>query len=106
MSIQNPSSAQALVGVKGTYGLTPIEGIYPLSGSYVDVVGPMARTVYDAAVTLDVLAGPTPEDYATYAAAQHIPEGGYVAGLDAGSLEGKRFGLVPKTKSWDQFRDV
>ena len=93
-SIQNPSSAQALVGVKGTYGLTPIEGIYPLSGSYVDVVGPMARTVYDAAVTLDVLAGPTPEDYATYAAAQHIPEGGYVAGLDAGSLEGKRFGLV------------
>jgi amidase len=93
-SIQNPSSAQGLVGVKGTYGLSPIEGIVPMSGSYVDVVGPIAKTVYDAAVTLDVLAGPTLEDLATYAAAQHLPEGGYVAQLDASSLEGKRFGLV------------
>lgn len=93
-SIQNPSSAQALVGVKGTYGLTPIEGIVPLSGTYVDVVGPMARSVRDAARTLDVLAGPTDEDLATYAAVGRIPEGGYLAALDAGSLEGKRFGLV------------
>jgi Asp-tRNA(Asn)/Glu-tRNA(Gln) amidotransferase A subunit family amidase len=93
-SIQNPASAQGLVGVKGTYGLSPIEGIVPLSGSYVDVVGPLARSVLDAAVALDVLAGPTPEDLATYASTGHIPEGGYAAGLDAGSLKGKRFGLV------------
>ncbi|NIP81112.1 MAG: amidase, partial [Gemmatimonadetes bacterium] len=64
-SIQNPSSAQALVGVKPTYGLVPLEGVVPLSGTYVDVVGPLARTVRDAARTLDVLAGPTEEDLAT-----------------------------------------
>jgi Asp-tRNA(Asn)/Glu-tRNA(Gln) amidotransferase A subunit family amidase len=93
-SIQNPASAQGLVGVKPTYGLVPLEGVVPLSGTYVDVVGPLARNVYDAAVALDVIAGPTTEDLATFAAVGRIPEGGFAAGLDAGSLSGKRFGLV------------
>jgi len=93
-SIQNPSSAQALVGVKPTYGLVPIEGVVPLSGSYVDVTGPIAKTVMDAALVLDVLAGPTYEDLATFAGAEHIPDSGYVAGLERGALQGKRFGLV------------
>ncbi|MEM7415186.1 MAG: amidase [Gemmatimonadota bacterium] len=93
-SIQNPSSAQGLVGIKPTYGLVPNEGVVPLSGTYVDVVGPLARTVRDAAITLDVLAGPTTEDLATFASRGRIPEGGYAAALDGASLEGKRFGLV------------
>jgi amidase len=93
-SIQNPASAQGLVGVKPTYGLVPIEGIVPLSGTYVDVAGPIARNVYDAAVTLDVLAGPSTEDLASFASQGHMPEGGYAAALDETSLEGKRFGLV------------
>lgn len=93
-SIQNPSSAQGLVGVKPTYGLVPLEGVVPLSGTYVDVVGPMARTVQDAAIALDVLAGPTEEDLATFAAVGHLPDSSYAAGLDAGSLRGKTFGLV------------
>ena len=93
-SIQNPASAQGLVGVKPTYGLVPIEGVVPLSGTYVDVVGPIAKSVYDAAVTLDVLAGPTTEDLATFAAQGRIPEGGYAAALDVESLRGRRFGLV------------
>jgi len=93
-SIQNPSSAQGLVGVKPTYGLVPNEGVVPLSGTYVDVVGPMAKTVFDAALTLDVLAGPTTEDLATYASVGKIPEDGFVAALDAESLQGARFGLV------------
>ena len=93
-SIQNPASAQALVGVKPTYGLVPIEGVYPLNGSYVDVVGPMARNVYDAAVTLDIIAGPTTEDFATFAAVDHIPDSGYVSALAEAAITGKRFGLV------------
>jgi len=93
-SIQNPSSAQGLVGVKPTYGLVPLEGVVPLSGTYADVVGPIARTVHDAAVALDVLAGPTTEDLATFAASGHIPEAGYAAALEVATLEGKRFGLV------------
>jgi Asp-tRNA(Asn)/Glu-tRNA(Gln) amidotransferase A subunit family amidase len=40
------------------------------------------------------LAGPTHEDLATFAGAEHIPDSGYVAGLQRGALEGKRFGLV------------
>ena len=93
-SIQNPAAAQALVGVKPTYGLVPLEGVVPLNGSYADVVGPMARTVHAAAVALDVLAGPTPEDLATYAAAGHMPENGYAGALDPNALSGRRFGLV------------
>ena len=93
-SIQNPAAAQALVGVKPTYGLVPLEGVVPVDATYVDVVGPLARTVRDAAVTLDVIAGPTVEDPATFAAEGHIPEEGYTAALATGSLKGKRFGLV------------
>jgi Asp-tRNA(Asn)/Glu-tRNA(Gln) amidotransferase A subunit family amidase len=92
-SIQNPSSAQALVGVKPTYGLVPLEGVVPMSAA-VDVVGPMAKTVRDAAYILDVIAGPTDEDLRTAAAQGHIPEEGYAAALDDRALEGKRFGLV------------
>jgi len=93
-SIQNPAGAQGLVGVKGTYGLTPIDGIVPLSGTYVDVVGPLARTVRDAAIALDVLAGPTTEDLATYAAVGRMPVSGYAAALVPDAVRGKRFGLV------------
>jgi amidase len=93
-SIQNPAAAQALVGVKPTYGLVPLSGVFPVDATYVDVVGPLARTVRDAAMALDVLAGPTLEDLATFAAQDHIPEEGYETNLRVGSLRGKRFGLV------------
>ena len=93
-SIQNPAAAQALVGMKPTFGLVPLEGVVPIDATYRDVVGPLARTVRDAALTLDVIAGPTLEDLATYAATEHIPPDGYTAALDTTSLEGRRFGLV------------
>lgn len=92
-SLQNPASAQALVAVKPTYGLVPLEGVVPVDATYLDVVGPLTRTVRDAALVLDVIAGPTPEDLATYAASGHVPEGGYAAALGRTSLAGKRFGL-------------
>jgi Asp-tRNA(Asn)/Glu-tRNA(Gln) amidotransferase A subunit family amidase len=93
-SIQNPAASQALVGIKPTFGLVPLEGVVPIDATYRDVVGPLAKTVRDAAVTLDIIAGPTNEDLATYAAVGRIPEGGYVAGLSETSLQGKRFGLL------------
>ena len=93
-SIQNPAAAQALVGMKPTFGLVPLEGVVPIDATYRDVVGPLARTVLDAALTLDVIAGPTAEDLSTYAASEHIPAEGYAAALDATALEGGRFGLV------------
>ena len=93
-SIENPSSVQALVGVKATLGLVPTDGVVPIDVTYRDVVGPLAKTVHDAAVTLDVLAGPSNSDLTSYAGEGHIPEGGYAAHLDTTSLRGKRFGLV------------
>ena len=93
-SIQNPAAAQALVGVKPTFGLVPLEGVVPIDATYRDVVGPLARTVRDAALALDAIAGPTPEDLATYASAGHIPAEGYSAGLTTNALQGRRFGLV------------
>ena len=93
-SIQNPAAAQALVGVKPTFGAAPLEGVVPIDATYRDVVGPLAKTVRDAATVLDVIAGPTAEDPSTYAAAGRIPEDGYVAGLGTEALAGKRFGLV------------
>lgn len=92
-SIQNPASAQDLVGIKPTFGLVPNAGVMPLAGSTRDVVGPIARCVRDAALTLDVLAGFSAEDPKTIAGIGHRPKGGYAACLDAGSLKGKRLGL-------------
>jgi len=91
-SIQNPASAQALVGIKPSFALVPNAGVMPLSGLR-DVVGPIARCVRDAALTLDVLAGYTAEDPKTVAGVGHRPKGGYASRLHPEALRGKRIGL-------------
>lgn len=91
-SIQNPASAQALVGIKPSFALVPNAGVMPLSGLR-DVVGPIARCVRDAALTLDVLAGYTAEDPKTIAGVGHRPKGGYASRLHEDALRGKRIGL-------------
>ena len=55
-SIRTPSSFCSVVGLKPTYGLVSIRGIIPLSLS-LDHCGPLVRTVEDAAILLNVLAG-------------------------------------------------
>lgn len=89
-SIHNPSSFQSLVGVRPTHGLVPIDGIAPLNGSFRDVAGPIAKTVYDAAVTLDAIAGATPKDPLTAGAI--VPAAGYTSKLSATELQGKKIG--------------
>jgi amidase len=91
-SIQNPASAQALVGIKPTLGLIPNAGVVPLSGNR-DVVGPIARCVRDVALCLDVLTGHSSEDPKTVAAVGRRPRGGYTARLRSDALVGKRIGL-------------
>ncbi len=91
-SIQNPASAQALVGIKPSFALVPNAGVMPLSGLR-DVVGPVARCVRDAALALDVLAGYTAEDPKTVAGVGHRPKGGYASRLRPDALRGKRIGL-------------
>ena len=53
-SIVNPSGACGIVGVKPTVGLSSRAGVIPISHTQ-DTVGPMARTVADAAAVLGAL---------------------------------------------------
>ena len=60
-SIRIPSAACGTSGFKPSYGLVPLDGIWPLAPSF-DTVGPMARTLDDCALALRVLCGlPEPE---------------------------------------------
>jgi aspartyl-tRNA(Asn)/glutamyl-tRNA(Gln) amidotransferase subunit A len=60
-SIRQPSAYCGTVGLKPTYGRVSTRGVIPLSWLY-DHVGPMTRTVEDAAAMLQVLAGYDPDD--------------------------------------------
>ncbi|MFJ3218907.1 amidase [Kitasatospora sp. NPDC086801] len=93
-SIRVPAALNGAVGLKPTYGLVPRHGVTSLSWS-LDHVGPITRTVEDAAIVLDALAGHDPRDPASLAtpAVDHRPG----AGTD---LAGLRVG-VPRTYYFD-----
>src|ERR1700677_1242571 len=55
-SVRTPSAMCGVVGLKGTYGRVSIRGIVPLTWS-LDHCGPIARTVEDTALVLQVIAG-------------------------------------------------
>jgi aspartyl-tRNA(Asn)/glutamyl-tRNA(Gln) amidotransferase subunit A len=60
-SIREPASYCSIVGLKPTYGLVSTRGVIPLSWS-LDHVGPITRTVADAAVLLQAIAGYDPAE--------------------------------------------
>lgn len=91
-SIRGPSSHNALVGIRSSMGLTSRDGIVPLYLDH-DIGGPMARSVADAAIVLDVIAGHDPADPVTAEAADSIPDS-YTDFLLADGLEGARFGVM------------
>ena len=90
-SITCPSSINGIVGLKPTVGLVSRTHIVPISHSQ-DTAGPMADSVRDAAELLTVIAGSDPADPATRDADKHKTD--YAAHLDAGSLKGKRIGVL------------
>ncbi|OJU81310.1 MAG: hypothetical protein BGO11_08985 [Solirubrobacterales bacterium 70-9] len=92
-SIQAPAGAQSLVGVKPTFGLVPNTGSQPLGGPTRDVLGPITKTVSDAADILNVISGYTLKDPKTTAAIGNIPVGGYKSDLSTTALAGTRIGL-------------
>jgi Asp-tRNA(Asn)/Glu-tRNA(Gln) amidotransferase A subunit family amidase len=60
-SVRLPAAACELVGLKTRLGAVPVDGVFPLAPSF-DTVGPLARTVSDAAALWSVLTGrPVPE---------------------------------------------
>ncbi|MZG19862.1 Asp-tRNA(Asn)/Glu-tRNA(Gln) amidotransferase GatCAB subunit A, partial [Streptomyces sp. SID5914] len=66
-SIRVPAALNGVVGLKPTYGLVPRHGVTSLSWS-LDHVGPITRTVEDAALVLAALAGHDPRDPASLTA--------------------------------------
>ena len=91
-SVVCPASVNGLVGVKPTVGLVSRRGIIPISVSQ-DTAGPMTRTVTDAALLLQVMAGEDAGDAATAALREHpVPD--YLAGLKPDALKGVRIGVV------------
>jgi amidase len=93
-SIVCPSSANGIVGIKPTVGLTSRSGIIPISHSQ-DGAGPMARTVTDVAILLGALTGVDPEDPATVASGGKALAD-YTRSLDPKGLQGARIGVVRK----------
>ncbi|PFH61860.1 hypothetical protein XA68_15988 [Ophiocordyceps unilateralis] len=89
-SILIPAGRNNIVGIRPTLGLTSRDQIVPVSENF-DVVGPMARTVRDAAHVLQVIAGPDENDHVTQSAPTPIPD--FVAACDKTSLKGKRIGV-------------
>ncbi|HEV7685685.1 MAG TPA: amidase, partial [Acidimicrobiia bacterium] len=95
-SIRIPSCWTGIVGLKPTYGLVPYTGIFPMELT-LDHVGPMAATVADVALYLEVLAGADGLDPRQPSV---VPTAPYGAGLD-GDLSGLRVGVLTEGFGWD-----
>ncbi len=54
-SIRVPAACCGIVGLKTTFGLVPTEGVYPISPTYLDTVGPMAKDVAHTVQGMDLL---------------------------------------------------
>src|SRR5262245_51774791 len=91
-SIRSPASANNLVGVRPTRGLVSRSGVVPSSETQ-DEVGPIARTVTDAALLLDVMAGYDAADPITAFGTGRIPKS-YTHLLTKDALKGARIGVM------------
>ena len=94
-SIRQPASYCGIVGLKPTYGRVSTSGVIPLSWS-LDHVGPMTRSVKDAALMLQAIAGYNRDDPTTIDAP--VPD--YTDRISA-STDSLRVGL-PRAYFWDQ----
>ncbi|HWZ81459.1 MAG TPA: amidase [Terriglobales bacterium] len=94
-SARQPPALCGVVGLKPTYGRVSARGVIPLSWS-LDHVGPIANSVYDAAVMLQVLAGYDPGDPASI----DMPVLNYTTALDR--FPGKLRIGVPRAFFFDE----
>jgi aspartyl-tRNA(Asn)/glutamyl-tRNA(Gln) amidotransferase subunit A len=87
-SIRQPASLSGVVGLKPTYGRVSRYGLIAF-GSSLDQIGPLAKSVEDAARILAVIAGRDLSD----ATSSNVEVGDYVSAL-AGDIRGLRVGVV------------
>jgi len=94
-SIRIPSSWCGIVGLKPTHGLVPYTGIFPIEGT-LDHTGPMTKTVADAALLLEVIAGEDGLDPRQV----NVKTAAYTEAL-TGSLDGLRVAVVKEGFGWE-----
>ena len=87
-SIRQPACFCGVIGVKPAYGLVSRYGVVAF-GSSLDQVGPFARSVWDAALVMNALAGKDPRDCTSQACSVD-----FTANLAEG-IRGMRIGVVP-----------
>ena len=95
-SIRGPAAVHALVGLRPTLPLVSRFGMMPANPTQ-DTMGPMTRTVADAARVLDVIAGYDPNDPVTAYSVDRMPAT-YTAALKPDALRGVRVGII-RTRS-------
>lgn len=99
-SIRIPASLCGVVGLKPTYGRVSRFGVFPLAWT-LDTAGPLTRTVEDAALVLQAIAGPDPQDPTTLG--QSVPD--FTASLRTG-VRGLRVGVLDDEYHQDVAEDV
>ncbi|HEX6162575.1 MAG TPA: amidase family protein, partial [Vicinamibacterales bacterium] len=91
-SVRGPSTSNGIAGLKTTMGLVSRDGVIPLALSF-DTVGPMARSVYDVAAVLGVIAGVDAADASTKSGdGRSVAD--YTQSLKPDALKGARIGVA------------
>lgn len=112
-SIRGPAAVASLVGLRPTVPLVSRYGMMPANPS-TDTLGPIARTVKDAAILLDVIAGYDPNDPVTAYAVGQMPDS-YTTFLRRDGLQGSRIGVIrepmdlntdPDSEDYKKVREV
>ncbi|KDN59835.1 putative glutamyl-tRNA(Gln) amidotransferase subunit A [Colletotrichum sublineola] len=98
-SIGSPANRAALFGLRPSTGLTSRTGVVPISSSQ-DTTGPLAKSVWDVAALLEIMAVHDDED-AYSAAAEPFRLKNYTQFVDGPSFKGLRVG-VPREPFWNQ----
>ncbi|MBM4296308.1 MAG: amidase [Deltaproteobacteria bacterium] len=110
-SIRRPSTWNSIVGMRSTAGLVSRTGSYSGWPQKTGTLGPMARTVKDLTLLLDVIAGYDSDDPLTARGFGHYPQG-FSAFLDRNGLAGARIGILREPMGYhaepdsDDFKQV
>jgi amidase len=91
-SVRGPAAVNNLVGLRPTLQLVSRFGMMPARPT-TDTIGPIARSVRDAAIVLDVIAGYDPADPVTAYAVGRMPSS-YTQSLSTEALRGARIGVI------------
>jgi len=99
-SIRRPSTWNSIVGMRPTAGLVSRGNVYAGWPQVAGSLGPMARTVEDAAKLLDVMVGYDPLDPVTASGVGHAPAS-YTTLLLKNGLNGARIGILREPMGYD-----